>query len=304
MSRESGSATAIGAAAIGLWACLAALTGASRTVPTFEALAITFAIAAVAALVGFTAMRGWSGVKHGLTLWPRKAWILTTVAIFAYHALYFAALRLAPPAQASLINYLWPLLIVLFSGLIPGGTTKLGPPQILGAVMGFAATLLLVGGPGPVEASGTAMAGYLAALVCAFTWSLYSVLNNRINAPGSEPMIVVCAVVALLAALCHVAIGETFVMPDFGASLSLLALGIGPIGAAFVAWDHATKHGRLALLGAMSYAAPPLSTLILVLTGQAEPSLMLLAATLLVVAGAGLAAFGGRKRGGVVPTSA
>ena len=159
MRRESGSATAIGAAAIGLWACLAALTGASRAVPTFEALAITFAIAAVAALVGFTVMRGPAGVRAGLRQWPMRAWVLTTTAIFAYHALYFAALRLAPPAQASLINYLWPLLIVLFSGLIPGGTTKLGRPQILGAVMGFAATLLLVGGPGPVEASGTAMAG-------------------------------------------------------------------------------------------------------------------------------------------------
>ena len=73
MRRESGSATAIGAAAIGLWACLAALTGASRSMPTFEALSITFAIAAVAALVGFTAMRGWSGVRHGLTLWPMRA---------------------------------------------------------------------------------------------------------------------------------------------------------------------------------------------------------------------------------------
>ena len=294
MNRESGSATAVGAAAIGLWACLAALTGASKSVPTFEALGLTFAIAAVAALAGFLAMRGPAGVRAGLRQWPLRAWVLTTVAIFAYHALYFAALRLAPPAQASLINYLWPLLIVLFSGLIPGGSTRLGLPQVAGAVLGFAATLLLVGGPGPVEASGTAMAGYLAALVCAFTWSLYSVLNNRINAPGSEPMIVVCALVAVLAGLCHLAIGETFVLPDTGATLSLLALGIGPIGAAFVAWDHATKHGKLALLGAMSYAAPPLSTLILVLTGQAKPSLTLLADTLLVVAGAGLAAFGSK----------
>ena len=115
-------------------------------------------------------------------------------------------------------------------------------------------------------------------------------------APGSEPMIGVCAAIAVLGAIGHVATGETFVMPDGRAAIALLALGIGPVGAAFAAWDHATKKGNIALLGALSYATPPLSMILLVVAGEAEPSWRLLVATLLVVAGAALAALPARRR--------
>jgi len=284
-------ATAIGAAAILLWSTLALVTTLSRAIPTFEALAITFAIGAATVLVGFLLISGPAKILAGFRAWPLRAWLLSIGGIFLYHALYFLSFRLAPAGPVTIINYLWPLFIVLFAGLLPGARSRLGWPQLVGGVVGFAATVLLIGGgAGGVAWGGTALIGYGAAFGCAIAWSLYSVINNRIGAPGSEPMILVCAVVAVLGLLGHWLTGETFVMPDGPTALALLVLGMGPVGAAFVAWDHATKRGNISVLGTLSYATPPLSMILLVAAGQAPASGRLAIATLLVVAGAGLAA--------------
>lgn len=287
-------ATAVGAVAILLWSTLALLTSLTRSIPTFEALAITFAIGSVTLAIGFLFMSGPAGIVAGLRAWPAKAWWLATGGIFIYHALYFVSFRLAPVGPVTIINYLWPLLIVVFAGILPGAAARLGWSQLLGAVVGFAATLLLVGGEG-ARWDTLAIVGYVCAFACALVWSLYSVLNNRLAAPGSEPMIGVCALVAILGAIGHVVVGEAFVMPDGPTALALLVLGAGPVGAAFVAWDHATKKGNIAVLGALSYATPPLTMLLLVLAGQTPASFRLVLATALVVAGAALAAMPRRR---------
>ncbi|MCX5513487.1 EamA family transporter [Kaistia algarum] len=298
MSVGKGRATAVGAVAILLWSTLALGTTLTKVIPTFEALAITFAIGAATVLFGFLIVSGPARIAAGFRAWPAKAWALSIAGIFLYHALYFLAFRLAPAGPVTIVNYLWPLLIVLFAGILPGGSSRLGWPQIVGGVIGFGATVLLIGGSDAVDLGGTAMLGYVAAIACAFTWSLYSVLNNRVGAPGSEPMILVCAAVALLGTIGHFVTGEAFVMPDGPTWIALVLLGAGPVGAAFVAWDHATKHGNISVLGALSYATPPLSMILLVAAGQAPASLRLALATALVVAGAGLAAVPGRNRRG------
>ncbi len=295
MDKAKRLATAIGALAILLWSCLALVTSLSRAIPTFEALAITFAIGALTLFLCFLPRQGVGGILSAFRRWPPRAWALAIGGIFVYHALYFISFRLAPVGPVTIINYLWPLTIVILAGVLPGGDSRLGWPQLLGGVIGFGATVLLVGSGG-FAVSGDALIGYACALACAFVWGLYSVLNNRIGATGSEPMIGVCAVVALLGAIGHLAIGERFVMPDGSTALALVILGVGPVGAAFAAWDHATKRGDITVLGALSYATPPLSMILLVAAGAAEPSWRLAIATVLVVAGAALAAMPTRRR--------
>lgn len=295
--QSRGLATAIGLLAILFWSCLALLTTLSRVVPTFEALAVTFAIGALTLTLAFLPRGGVGGLRAAFRAWPLSAWMLAIGGIFIYHALYFIAFRLAPAGPVTVINYLWPLAIVVFAGLLPGGDSRLGWPQLFGGLVGFGATVLLIGGHTGLAVSSGAGLGYAAALACAFVWGLYSVLNNRLKAPGSVPMIGVCAAVAMLAAAGHVVTGEPLVMPDKPTAIALLLLGIGPVGLAFAAWDHATKAGNIAMLGTLSYATPPLSMILLVAAGAAEWNWRLVAATLLVVAGAALAALPtGRRR--------
>src|SRR6185312_238461 len=156
-------ATLIGLTAILMWSLLAVLTVATGKTPAFQLAAMTFAIGAA---VGFLTWIGRPGAGRALLQSP-LAWMVGIGGLFGYHALYFLALRFAPPAEAGLLNYLWPLLIVLFSSLLPG--ERLAPHHIIGALLGLAGTVLLFAGNGASFAPGQ-IPGLAAAFVAAFVW--------------------------------------------------------------------------------------------------------------------------------------
>ena len=258
-------ATLSGLLAIVLWSSLALLTTATDGLPPFEVLTLGFGFAAVFGLIP-TALRGRSGWRQLRQPWSALG--LTTAALFGYHALYFIALKRAPAVEANLLNYLWPLLIVLFAALLPG--VRVRGLQIAGTLLGLIAAIVLVTRGSSIEIQPRYVPGYLAALGAAVIWAAYSVLNRRHAQVPSEAIIAACAMVALLGLLAHLGFEQT-VMPRFTQWLVLALMGIGPVGAAFLLWDHGTKHGDIAVLGSLSYLAPLLSTLLLVLAGRAEP---------------------------------
>jgi drug/metabolite transporter (DMT)-like permease len=279
----SRTATLIGLTAILMWSLLAVLTVASGTIPAFQLAAMTFAIGAV---VGLLSWIGRPGAIRALSQ-PPLAWIVGVGGLFGYHALYFLALRFAPPAEAGLLNYLWPLLIVLFSSLLPG--ERLAPHHVIGAALGLGGTVLLLAGNRGGFAPGQ-IPGLVAAVVAAFVWASYSVMSRRLKSVPTDAVAGFCAVTALLAALVHALI-ETTVWPDTSSQwLAVLGLGIGPVGAAFYAWDIGMKRGDIRVLGAASYTTPLLSTLFLILTGYAEPSANIALAAILIAGGGLIAA--------------
>jgi drug/metabolite transporter (DMT)-like permease len=286
-----GRATALGFGAVLLWALLALLTVWSGATPPFQLAALCFAVGAAVGLLDM-ARRGASPAR----VWaqPPAVWALGVGGIFGYHFFYFTALRNAPPAQAGLIAYLWPLLIVLFSGLLPGERLRLA--HVAGAAAAFAGAALLIG-PDLGAASAEHALGYAAAGVCALTWSSYSVLSRRMGATPTDAVAGFCLAGAALAALCHLAL-ETTVWPATAREwAATLALGLGPVGGAFYLWDVGVKRGDIQLLGVAAYAAPLLSTLALVAAGAAAATPTLLAAAALIAGGAALAALGGRRGG-------
>jgi drug/metabolite transporter (DMT)-like permease len=282
-------AMAAGLGAIALWGALATLSVVAGPIPPFQMVAMTFAIGAA---IGIARARSRGLAWVDLLRWPAPVWLLGVGGLFGYHALYFAALQLAPPAEANLVNYLWPLLIVLLSApLAPEHEpVRLGWPHLGGALLGFAGVALLAAGRG-LSFTGSYALGYALALGCAFAWSLYSVLSRRFGETPTDAIASFCAAAAVLSLLCHWLLEPTVWPATPLAWLAVLALGLGPTGGAFYLWDHAVKRGDIRALGALSYAAPILSTALLVLCGLAPPTTTLLVAALLVTAGALLATF-------------
>jgi drug/metabolite transporter (DMT)-like permease len=277
-------ATLIGLTAILMWSLLAALTVATGKIPAFQLAAMTFAIGA---LVGVLTWIGRPDAIRSLRQ-PPLAWIVGVGGLFGYHGLYFLALRFAPPAEAGLLNYLWPLLIVLFSSLLPG--ERLLPHHIVGAVLGLAGTVLLFAGNGASGFTPNQVPGLIAAFVAAFVWAAYSVMSRKLRAVPTDAVAGFCAVTALLAAIVH-EIVEITVWPDTPAQwLAIAALGIGPVGAAFYAWDIGMKRGDIRVLGAASYATPLLSTTFLIMAGFARPSANIAIAAMLIAGGGLIAA--------------
>ena len=276
-------ATLIGLTAILMWSLLAVMTVATGKIPAFQLAAMTFAIG------GFVGLLTWIGRSEAAASLrqPPVVWVVGVGGLFGYHALYFLALRFAPPAEASLLNYLWPLLIVLFSSFLPG--ERLAIHHVIGALLGLVGTVLLFAGDTSGFAQGQ-LPGLIAAFIAAFVWASYSVLSRRLKAVPTDAVAGFCLATALLAALMHAAL-ETTVWPETTLQwLSVITLGVGPVGAAFYAWDIGMKRGDIRVLGTASYATPLLSTAFLIAAGFATASANIAIAAILIAGGGLIAA--------------
>ncbi|TCS61712.1 aromatic amino acid exporter YddG [Varunaivibrio sulfuroxidans] len=277
-------ATGVGALAIVIWASLAPLTALSGAVPPFQMVALSFFLAGTIALMVARAKgeRISAHMRH-----PPGAWVLGVGGLFGYHFLVFLALKTAPALEANLINYLWPLLIVLFSALLPG--ERLRWWHVAGALCGLGGTVLIVGAKTGAALDNRAWFGYGAALAAAVTWAGYSVLNRRFaHVPTSAvgPFLIVAGA---LATICHIFWEPTIWPQDALQWGAIIGLGLGPAGGAFFVWDYGVKHGDIRVLGALAYGAPLMSTALLIVLGKGDLSTRISVAGVMIVGGAALA---------------
>lgn len=266
-----------------MWATLGLFGAGSGQVPPFLLNALCFGTSGILALA-------WLAVTGKLSLLrqPLKVWAFGTFGLFGFHFFYFTAIRNAPPVEANLINYTWPLLIVVFSAFLPG--ERLRAHHVLGTVLGLAGAALLISGGEGVSFSGGYALGYGAAIASCLFWSTYSVLSRRLGAVPTEAVAGFCLMTAILSALCHVLLEDT-VWPQGAQEWgSVLALALFPVGLAFFTWDIGVKRGDIQVLGAAAYSAPLLSTLLLIAYGFGALTLSVVVACLAITVGALVAA--------------
>jgi drug/metabolite transporter (DMT)-like permease len=276
-------ATFLALAAIALWGSLAPLGVSLGHVPPFLLTGCGLLIGSLIGLV-------WSRGRVQQWKVPAPTLALGVYGLFGFHFLLFIALRHAPPVQANLVNYLWPLGIVLMAPLfLPG--MRLHGLHIAAAFLGFAgAALAIVGGR---DLQGGFAWGYLPALASAFIWASYSLLTRRVPAFPSAAIGLFGLVSGLLSLLCH-ALLETPVDLSAHDWALLAAMGLGPLGGAFYLWDAALKRGDARQIGVLSFLTPLLSTLALLWLRGEWPSASVALAAVMIVGAAVLGSRAGK----------
>lgn len=277
-------ATLIGFTAILMWSLLALFSSLSGAVPPF--LLCTFSFV-VATLVGLVATGRKGNPAEGRARIPLLAWVVGIGGLFGYHFFYFSAVRSAPVVEANLINYLWPLLIVVGSALMPGEGLRWH--HVAGALLGLAGTMLIISDGGRFAFDVQYLGGYGLGVLAAITWASYSLISRRFAAVPTRMVTWYCAGAAVLSLVCHVLLEETVWPVGTVQWLAVLGMGLMPVGGAFFVWDYGVKHGNIQVLGAASYAAPLLSTLLLIAFGIGSLTLPVALACLLITGGAVLA---------------
>jgi drug/metabolite transporter (DMT)-like permease len=272
-------ATAIGLTAILMWSSLGLMTATSGRVPAFQMTAMAFGISGVTACLWLAATGRFAVLRQ-----PWKVWALGVGGLFGFHAFYFTSLRLAPPVEANLVNYLWPLLIVVFSGLLPG--ERLRAHHVIGALLGLFGAAAIVTRGESLHIDPAHAGGYLAAVGSAVTWAGYSILSRRLGAVPTATVAGFCLATALLSIPCHLAFEETVWPQGVLQWAAVVGLGLFPVGLAFFVWDHGVKHGDIQVLGAASYLSPLLSTLLLILAGWGTFSTPVAVAAIAITLGA------------------
>ncbi len=265
--------------AILLWGSLALFSILTTRIPAFQLTAMAFF---VASFIGFILLKKQNIKIKELFKIPLKVWFIGVVGLFGYHFFYFLAIKNAPAVEANLLNYLWPLLIVLFSAFLPN--EKLRWFHILGTIFGlFGASLLVLKG-GEFSFEKEYLWGYIFALIAALIWSSYSVISRTFAHIPTYAVAGFCIVTVFLSTICHL-IFETTVIPNQSELFGALMLGLGPVGGAFYLWDYGVKNADIKLLGSISYFTPLLSTFILVLLGYATFTLSITLACIFIILG-------------------
>jgi len=273
--------TLLALGAIGLWSSLATLGVALGHIPPFLLTGLSLLIGSLIALP-------LSGFNLARWRVPWSTLALGVYGLFSYHFLLFLALRHAPPVQANLVNYLWPLLMVVLAPVILPGI-RLRGVHLVAALLGFAgAAVVILGAPAGLPATGTAGVvlawGYLPALGAAFIWASYSLLTQRVAAFPTAAIGSFALVSGLLSLLCH-RLMEPAVALNLHDWTLIGIIGLGPMGAAFFLWDKALKTGDARHIGILSYLTPLLSTALLVLvTGRPFGWNIAVAAVMIVAA--------------------
>lgn len=263
--------------AIFLWASLASLATLLSNIPPFLLTGIGLIIGALVSL---------PALRSGISAWkiPLKTLLIGVYGLFGYHFMLFLALQTAPAVEANLVNYLWPLLIVLLSPIFTK-SLSLNFRYVLAALSGFAGAVLAITSGGAGFGFSSIELGYFFALAAAVIWATYSLATTKVPR-FPTPAIGLFALVSGV-----LAIGAHFLFEP-AASIStadwllLLVLGVGPLGGAFYLWDAALKIGDPRRIGLLAFLTPLLSTSLLVVVSGNFLSWQLLLATGLIVGGA------------------
>lgn len=271
-------------AAIALWASLATLGVKLAHIPPFLLTGLGLL---VGSLMGLPLSRG------RLSPWrvPPKTLLVGIYGLFGFHFLLFMALRHAPAVEANLVNYLWPLGMVVMAPLFLKDV-QLHTRHVVAALVGFAGAAMAILGHGGVR-SGLPefQVGYVLALGSAFVWASYSLLTRRLPPFPTAAVGSFALASGLLSLVCHFWLEPAVVLSSQDWWL-IVWLGAGPLGGAFFLWDAAIKSGDTRRIGLLAFATPILSTLLLLLTtGQALQWNVAIAAALVV----GAALWGSRS---------
>lgn len=281
-STPNSSGSLLALTAILLWSTLALISTRLSHVSSFLILGIAFILS------GSISLLRWKAWKI-----PWKTLLVGTAGIFGYHFFYFRAFTLAPAVEANLINYLWPLLIVILSpAILPEYNLK--PRHIIAAFLGLIGAALIVT-EGYFNVQIQFIPGYLLAFGAAITWAVYSLLTKRLPSFGTDSVSVFCLISGILSLAIFALTGGTTAEIQSLSRIDwilILLAGLGPLGAAFYCWDAAIKRGDPRTIGSFAYLAPLLSTLNLLLFAGKSLTIISLAAMVLIIGGAVLGSIG------------
>ena len=278
-------ATLVGFTAVLMWGLLAYFSKLASDLPPFQLMAMGFGLGG---LVGVASWPFRPGASQVMLSQRWQVWALNVGGLFGCHLVYFVAVRNGPVAEVSLIAYMWPLLIVVFSAFAPG--ERLRAHHLIGVILSIIGAYVVIS-KGQLNAiSGGITLGHVIAVPYAFMWAAFSVSIRRFGEIPSDIVAGFCLACAALSGLCHFVFETTVWSMSVTQGVAILGLGLLPMGAAFYAWDFGMKRGDRIILGAASYAAPLISTLVLLMAGMTAYHWSIALACLLFTGGAVIAA--------------
>lgn len=217
----------------------------------------------VGALFAFLFLLGYNVVRS-------KVRILTTISgkairnmiglgflgLFLYSALYYYGIRQLTSQEACILNYLWPIMTVLFTSILL--KEKLSTGKILGLLCSFAGIVILSVGGGHSNGSHVFL-GIAACVIAAACYGMFSALNKKADYDQDITMMILWLTVAVCSGIYGMIFGDW--MPISGSTwLGLLWLGVVVDAIAYLLWALAINGSEnTASIANLAFLVPLLS---------------------------------------------
>ncbi|MGQ0526609.1 MAG: DMT family transporter [Alphaproteobacteria bacterium] len=268
------SGTACGVIALIMWAFTSVVLALLSGISTFEIVGAAFFLC-------FIGMTGSQIVNKEpiASYWrrPLSEYLFWLLGPGLYTVLLYMAFKMAPPFEVNILNYLWPILLVIFASFMHDVTLNL--TRAAGIIAGFSGLFIVTIPPASDNFFDDFNWGHGLALICAVLWSSYSALRKKPNYPMGF-LAPLCFVFSMICFLLDMTF-ETTVIPNGFQIFLILVLGITRLS--YALWDTAMKSGDIMLLTSLSYFLPLITTLLLVVFGfGTERPLVALGAVLII----------------------
>jgi len=268
--------TGVGACAIPLWATWPVLAHHAAQMPVFQTLVIAFAVAAAVLYCFEPHGRRSDQCAMRDDLLPAA---VCALGLLGANALFIVSIRYIPPAQANVLSYLWPVMVVVI-----GAVLRLFEFRMLHGIsllIGLAGVSIIWSGSSLVLSP----VGIALAVLSGLSWAVFTVFRVWQGRSAAPVLARGCALSAVCSLGLHL-VFEDFVLPDRVALAAAVAVGVLPLALANLCWDTGVRCGDSRLLATMAYGTPIAGLLLLALLGLATlTTSLMLGAVLVVLAG-------------------
>ena len=267
-----------------IWATLATVVKIILyDIPNFEALTISSVFAFVFLLI----MNIINGSVKELKHYRLKDYLMMSglgfLGLFLYSALYYYGISALSSQEACILNYLWPLMIVVFACILL--KEKLTARKLIAMGMSFAGIVVLTVGTGGAASSGNRLWGIVACVTAAVCYGLFSVLNKKHSLNQNITMMWIWLTVSV----CSLVSGMIFEkwQPIVGVQwLGLGWLGVVVNAVAYLLWAIALKNAEdSAKVANLAYLVPFLSIVLSSVVLKERITVNMVIAVVLIVGG-------------------
>ncbi len=231
-----------------------------ESIPGIEALAVSSLIAFFVLLICniFTCKLRIIKKYHRIDFLKMAG--LGFLGLFIYTAFYYKGLDRLTAQQACILNYLWPIMIMIFAVIILG--EKMTIFKGISMVCSFLGIVVLTMSGTKGSGGGMDRVGVLLCISAAAAYGLFSVLNKKSDYDQSIAMMIIW----LTTAVCSFISGpllETWVPIRGSAWLGILWMGAAQNAAAYLLWAIALREAEnTSFIANLAYLTPFLSVIL------------------------------------------
>lgn len=208
-----------------------------------------------------------------------------SIPSFLYYVFYLMSLQLIPAVEASMLNYSFPIMIVIFS--IPINGEKLDKLKLLSLLLGFIGVIVILTNGNLTHIKMSNIKGDFLALSAAICWGIFSNLGKKNNVDTFLSNYIFTTVSFLLTAYCMIFYSR-FVLPGLHEFFGLLWLSLSNIVFSYYLWFRALKVADSALVANISFLTPFVTLLfIMIFLGESIHSIQIIG-LIIIIAGTAL----------------